>query len=49
MTFSYDINERMHCFFPEVESGKKHEATLNPKGVEDVSEEQAAVRDFVVE
>jgi molecular chaperone DnaK len=47
--FSYDLNERMHCVFRDVETGKQHEATLNPKGVEDVSSDQAEMRDFIVE
>ncbi len=47
--FSYDLNERMHCVFRDVQTGKQHEATLNPKGVEDVSADQAALRDFIVE
>jgi len=49
VVFSYDRNERMHCVFRDVETGLQHEATLNPKGITDVSAEQAAVRDFIVE
>ena len=47
--FSYDLNERMHCVFRDVQSGKQYEATLKPKGVEDISVDQAALRDFIVE
>ena len=33
----------------DVETGKKHEATLNPEGVDDVASDQVAIRDFIVE
>jgi hypothetical protein len=49
VTFSYDRNERMHCVFRDVESGMQHEATLSPKGAADLSTQQSAVEDFIVE
>jgi molecular chaperone DnaK len=49
VTFSYDLNERMHCVFRDVESGMQHEATLSPKGAADLSTQQSAVEDFIVE
>ena len=49
VTFSYDRNERMHCVFLDVESGKKHEATLCPKGAGDAEAQKRDVVDFIVE
>ncbi|MHC4708888.1 MAG: Hsp70 family protein [Planctomycetota bacterium] len=50
VTFSYDVNERMHCVFLDVESGMKHEATINAKkAAADPSAQEAAIRGFVVE
>jgi molecular chaperone DnaK len=49
VTFSYDLNERMHCVFLDMESGMKHEATLCPKGAGDANTQRAAVKDFIVE
>ena len=49
VTFSYDENERMHCVFKDVASGKKYEATVQPQGSRDVDAEKAGVSDFVVE
>ena len=49
VTFSYDLNERMHCVFRDVESGMQHEATLNQKGAADLSSQQSALEDFIVE
>ena len=49
VTFSYDLNERMHCVFLDVESGMKHVATLCPKGAGDAGTQRAAVKDFIVE
>ncbi len=49
VTFSYDHNERMHCVFLDTESGKKHEATLCPKGAGDAEAQKRDVVDFIVE
>ena len=49
VVFSYDLNERMHCVFKDLESGIQHEATLCPKGAGDTGSQRAAVKDFIVE
>ena len=48
MTFRYDVNERMHCEFLDVESGQKYEATLNPKRGAPAADD-ASIIDFTVE
>ena len=49
INFSYDRNERMHCVFLDVESGRKYEATLCPKGAGDAEAQKRDVVDFIVE
>ena len=49
ITFSYDVNERMHCVFLDVESGLKHEAVLKPEGSSGSGADRDKIRDFTVE
>jgi len=49
VTFSYDKNQRMHCYFIDVNSGKKLEVDLHPAQTEELKAHQVAVEDFLIE
>ena len=38
VTYSYDINGKMHCFFEDKKTKKKHEISLKPIGSKDFKE-----------
>ena len=40
VTYSYDVNQRMHCKFEDVESGRKLEVALGLNNNGQMSEEQ---------
>lgn len=40
VTYSYDLNQRMHCAFEDVASGEKLEVNLDPDEFSQMSEEQ---------
>ena len=38
VTYSYDLNGKMHCIFEDVKSKKKHELNLKPEGSKELKE-----------
>ncbi len=53
ITYSYDLDQRMHCVFKDVESGRQKEMVLSLGGKEaasdSTSDDSASVDDFLVE
>jgi len=42
VSYSYDDNQRMHCLFEDVESGRKTEITLGMEGQQSQQEQAAS-------
>lgn len=53
ITYTYDKNQRMHCLFKDVESGKRAEAMLSDAGgrmtTEKIESSRAALENFQIE
>jgi molecular chaperone DnaK len=53
VTYRYDLDQRMHCVFEDVETGRRYEMDIDAQagGVsqEEVAERRAALEDFTVE
>lgn len=49
VTFSYDKNQRMHCHFKDVNSGKKLDVDLHPAQAEELGKQQIIVENFLIE